>query len=214
MKNIFLLYGPPACGKTTAIKHLKRAVSYISVGQITRSEIKKNTETGKQLTHFLENNTPYSADLISELILNKVKKTRADNNIILDGFPKYKKEVIYFFREIEKNKNTVVKKIVFINVNYSTIKQRVKYRRICTNCLRQYDIQETKSLICINCKASLTYRKDDSPKKLRARFLDYKKSEREILSILKRFKLKIPVVLIDGTKTKADIVKTLEKKIN
>lgn len=92
MKN-YLFYGPPGCGKSTVAKKIARYfnIRYISIGEVVRNEIKKDTKLGKKLKEYLDNVVEYPVGLISKVALSEIGDNTSDG-YILDGYPKYARE--------------------------------------------------------------------------------------------------------------------------
>jgi adenylate kinase len=85
-----LLIGPPGAGKGTQAVRLAEAygIPAISTGDIFRSNVKNETELGKQAKAFMDagNNVPDS--LTNALVRDRLKEQDAANGFLLDGYPR------------------------------------------------------------------------------------------------------------------------------
>jgi adenylate kinase len=85
-----LLIGPPGAGKGTQAVRLAEAygIPAISTGDIFRSNVKNETELGKQAKAFMDagNNVPDS--LTNALVRDRLTEQDAANGFLLDGYPR------------------------------------------------------------------------------------------------------------------------------
>ncbi|WP_157157183.1 MULTISPECIES: adenylate kinase [unclassified Diaminobutyricimonas] len=85
-----LLIGPPGAGKGTQAVRLAEAygIPAISTGDIFRSNVKNETELGKQAKAFMDagNNVPDS--LTNALVRDRLTEQDAASGFLLDGYPR------------------------------------------------------------------------------------------------------------------------------
>lgn len=89
MLNI-ALFGPPGAGKgTQSEKLLKRYnLTYISTGDMLRSEIAEGSELGIEAKTIIERGGLVSDELIVKIIEKKIKTDTNSSGILFDGFPR------------------------------------------------------------------------------------------------------------------------------
>jgi adenylate kinase len=89
MLNI-ALYGPPGAGKGTQSKMLleKYNLTYISTGDMLRSEIAEGTRLGMQAQSVIERGGLVSDEIIVQLIEKRIVENTNSNGILFDGFPR------------------------------------------------------------------------------------------------------------------------------
>jgi adenylate kinase len=89
MLNI-ALFGPPGAGKGTQSKKLleKYNLTYISTGDMLRSEIAEGTALGNKAKSIIESGGLVDDELIVQLIEKKIKTNPKSNGILFDGFPR------------------------------------------------------------------------------------------------------------------------------
>ncbi|MCJ7805296.1 nucleoside monophosphate kinase [Patescibacteria group bacterium] len=210
-ESSYLLYGPPASGKTALALELSRRIAkeYISVGELTRREIELGTPRGKRLQRCLDEVTEYPIELITGLVEESIVACMsAGENFILDGFPKYAQEARAFVKLLEKHRILLDAAIV-IDLPVEGAFVRVLNRRICVSCLAQ---TEDGGQICPQCGDALTIRDDDIPPIFKRRYNDYKDSIDETLRIIGPFCKRI--IHIQGSQSKEDLFNLLYIKLS
>lgn len=182
-KKLYILFGPPGAGKSTQALLLqeKLGLYYVSWGQISR-EIMNNYgsykncyEVVKKLT---EENKPFPegfiANILSQEISRILKMNKDIKGLILDGFPRRIREVEELI-DILRTHNLNLETIVKFNINYETIKQRIKERMYCPKCGKFYNkiIKPKISGVCDTDKNKLIKRPDDYLEIIEDRFNSY-----------------------------------------
>lgn len=89
MLNI-ALFGPPGAGKGTQSKKLleKYNLTYISTGDILRSEIAAKTDLGLKAKSIIEAGGLVHDELVVQIIEKKIKENQNARGILFDGFPR------------------------------------------------------------------------------------------------------------------------------
>ncbi len=89
MLNI-ALFGPPGAGKGTQSEKLlhKYNLTYISTGDMLRSEIAEGSELGMEAKSVIETGGLVSDELIVRIIEKKIKTDTESKGILFDGFPR------------------------------------------------------------------------------------------------------------------------------
>ena len=89
MLNI-ALFGPPGAGKGTQSKKLleKYNLTYISTGDMLRTEISQNTKLGLKAKSVIEHGGLVSDDLVVEMIEKNITNAADKQGILFDGFPR------------------------------------------------------------------------------------------------------------------------------
>ncbi|MGX5682039.1 adenylate kinase [Schumannella luteola] len=85
-----LLIGPPGAGKGTQAVRLAEAygVPAISTGDIFRSNVKNETELGKQAKAFMDAGDNVPDSLTNALIRDRLAEADAQGGFLLDGYPR------------------------------------------------------------------------------------------------------------------------------
>ncbi len=89
MLNI-ALFGPPGAGKGTQSKKLleKYNLTYISTGDMLRSEIASKSELGMKAKGVIEKGGLVSDDLVVQMIEKNITSSSEKQGILFDGFPR------------------------------------------------------------------------------------------------------------------------------
>ncbi|XP_054715575.1 GTP:AMP phosphotransferase AK3, mitochondrial-like [Uloborus diversus] len=90
-----VIIGPPGCGKGTISSFIARdyKVPLIVCGDILREEIRNNTSNGKAAKKYLEKGHLVPDEVVSKLILDKLK-TFEKKHWLMDGFPRNLKQAV------------------------------------------------------------------------------------------------------------------------
>ena len=186
MKNISLIYGPPAAGKTTLAEKLKKNfdIYYLSVGELSRMEIKNKTNIGTLLKYYLDNDIKYPPELIFKLVSDSLNKIPNNKKcILIDGYPRFYEEITGFKNLIKENKYKL-KYIINITISYNESLKRTCKRKICQNCYTQFSTTKDK---CPKCNHQLIKRCDDEEHILKTRYNDFINETPKIIESLKPF---------------------------
>lgn len=89
MLNI-ALFGPPGAGKGTQSKKLleKYNLTYISTGDMLRSEIAEGSDLGRKAKTIIERGGLVDDELVIQLIEKKIQTNPDSRGILFDGFPR------------------------------------------------------------------------------------------------------------------------------
>ncbi len=212
--SIYLFYGPPASGKSTVAREVSSQLKleYLSVGEITRNEITKNSILGRELKKYLDEVVEYPVELITQVVEERILDAKSNSKgFILDGYPKYDWEAEAFLNLMNKH-NFPLDKVVVLDVPMDTAIARVSNRRMCTDCLTQFDISENNISNCIKCGGNLIIREDDEPTILRRRYGDYDSSINKTLQVLNNHYRSL--AHFDGTKSPQQVLSEIKDFLN
>ena len=213
MKNI-LLIGPPGAGKGTQAKFLEEEYNLIKIdtGSLIRESIKIESELGKEAKKFVEAGVLIPDELIINLILGEIEKTKVLNKkFLLDGFPRNLKQA-----EALDEKNIFLDAVIEIQVDQEKLLKRIVGRRICNNknCGAVYHTEfkaPKKSGICDLCSSELYQRKDDQEELVKARLATYL---RETLPLTNFYGEKNKLIKINGNQEVACVFEEIKQKLN
>jgi adenylate kinase len=211
-KAFYLLYGPPASGKTYLALKLQRehGFHYLSVGEITRREIASDSTEGRQLKYYLDNVLEYPPELISGVLRMEIARVpRSCKHVFLDGFPKYDREVKSFLKMLADLAIRLVA-IVLLECPLAEVLRRVSQRRMCRGCGRQ--CTANRNARCPHCNGDLVRRDDDEPIVLQRRYRDYTTSIAETLEFLKA--CEAPIVRISATESRRMVYTLLRQRLS
>ena len=181
-----ILFGPPGAGKGTQSNNIVNKFNYfqISVGDLLRSEIKKNNEIGKKISSLISKGEFVSDEIINSILVNIVSKPELKNRIIFDGYPRNLCQAEYLEIILKKNKQEIGF-IIYLNVSREIIEKRILGRLICEKCnkiLNEFTNQkELQNHAC--GKEFLKKRHDDNSETIIKRYETYMKETNPILKL-------------------------------
>jgi adenylate kinase len=181
-----ILFGPPGAGKGTHSNNIVNKFNYfqISVGDLLRSEIKKNNEIGKKIFSLISKGEFVSDEIINSILVNFISKPELKNKIIFDGYPRNLNQAEYLEIILKKNKQEIGF-IIYLNVSREIIEKRILGRLICEKCnkiLNEFTNQkELQNHAC--GKEFLKKRHDDNSETIIKRYETYMKETNPILKL-------------------------------
>lgn len=208
---IVVLIGPPGSGKGTQSEMLiaDYSAEHISVGDILREEVKKESELGLKIKSIIER-----GDLLGDHDVFNVVKQRLENPldarfVILDGYP----------RTIEQAKllDDFYKqpiKVIYLKLDEQKLQDRFKNRYYCVQCGKIYNEKTNMPKIqgvCDDCGSSIfEKRKDDTQEVFEKRMKNYEEKTRPLID----FYLKSGVLYsIDASKDRYEVHEEIVKII-
>lgn len=92
-----LIVGPPGAGKGTQASRIAErfGIPTISTGDIFRSNIKEQTELGKQVTAILDAGDYVPDSLTNDLVEDRLSQADAQEGYLLDGYPRTEGQVAF-----------------------------------------------------------------------------------------------------------------------
>ena len=172
-----LLIGPPGGGKGTQAKKIssKYNIPQISTGDMLREHVKNLSPLGIQAKEFMDSGELVPDNLILEMMKKKLSDNECQNGYILDGFPRTLPQAEGLDKILDQI-NSKLNKVIIIEVNDSTIIDRMSGRRVHKNSGRIYHIKfnppKNEGLDDIT-NEPLSIRKDDKKETVKNRLEIY-----------------------------------------
>lgn len=179
LEPILVLFGPPGTGKGTFSQYMKDQNNYVhlSVGDIIRDEIDRQTEIGKAAAESLQRGEFLDEEMIQAVVLKHITPLATDKKrFILDGFPRTP-EAVYFIQESFDRfeiKDQVL--LIMLKASDETCQKRILSRLTCKGCGRVYNIitaPPKDKNICDYCLSPLKIRSNDNPDTVKTRLEEY-----------------------------------------
>ena len=128
MNNI-IFFGPPGAGKGTQAKILSTTLNmkHLSTGDILRSKIADDDQTSKELKQIINEGKLVSDEILNKIVSQTLSKL-ADQNVILDGYPRTYDQSKFFEDFIKNNKNFTLGYIFNISLSLEKIRERIQKR--------------------------------------------------------------------------------------
>lgn len=206
MKNIILV-APPVAGKGTLSKILEEKQNYIviSIGDILRAKAKED----KEFATLMKSCKLIDDEIIFQVLEEKLKNL-GDKKYILDGFPRTVEQA-KMYNNLLKGLNKELGVVIYLDIEYEKLLQRVLARRICPNCKQVYSTRE-KSLMpketnkCDKCNSILYQREDDTEEKFNIRYNEYINKTEPLINYYKNLNLLKVIKANDPYKTYEEVL--------
>lgn len=121
-----LMLGCPGVGKGTQSKLLSEFfnIPHIAPGNILRDLVKKKTKTGKLAEKYIEKGELVPDDILVYIIQDVIHNS---NGFILDGYPRNKQQIKFFF-EIMRQESRQLTKVILLVADDDIIVERMLKR--------------------------------------------------------------------------------------
>lgn len=210
-----VLLGAPGSGKGTLAGDLATQERYqhISSGQLLRDAMAKKTEIGLQIIETMNSGSLVDDEIVLGLVLAEVDALESGKGLILDGYPRTKKQAIDLDKAFAL-KNFFINKAVYLDIDNNVVVKRLTGRRTCTNCGSVFHVESmppAKDGICDSCGSKLYIRSDDNKDTILNRIEIY---EKEIASLLDYYKAEGKLTVVDASGTKAETYSKIKKILN
>lgn len=179
-----IMFGPPGVGKGTQAKLLVEEFhsAHISTGDLLREAVRNRTALGLKAKSFMDAGNLVPDDVMIGLIEEVLKSDEAQQNFILDGFPRtvpQAKALDALFEKLEIKLDAVFS----LQVDNEEIVRRLDERRLCRNCGRIYTLARIGSGTkkCTHCGGELYQREDDKPGPVRRRLEVYQMQTKPLI---------------------------------
>lgn len=207
MNLVFL--GPPGAGKGTiaALAKTYYGIPHISTGDIFRSNIKQNTELGKQVKSILASGGLVPDSVTIAMVKDRLSQEDCRNGYILDGFPRTIPQADAL--EAMTNLDAVVN---FVLADEEIIK-RLSGRRVAPSTGKTYHIlfnPPKKEGVDDETGEALVQRDDDKPEAIRHRLDVYAKQTAPLIDYYRTRNL---IVDLDASASPEDVMKGLAEKV-
>lgn len=204
-----LLMGAQGSGKGTAAETLKVKLNIptISTGDLFRQFIASGSKLGEELKSIIDAGNLVPDELTLKILKERLSQDDCKNGYILDGFP----------RTIEQAKLldgiAKVDKVIFLDVDFSIVIERITGRRTCPKCSHIHNIKYSGDPdYCSVCGTKYVVRSDDTEEAIQKRLATFTE---KTMPIVDYYKAKGLVVTVDAGKnpefTMKQIMDALEK---
>ncbi len=209
---ILIFLGAPGAGKGTQSELISKkfSIPQISTGDILRNEVALMTKLGLEAKAYMERGELVPDDVIIMIIENRIKREDAKNGFILDGFPRTVEQAKALDIMLEKN-NSLISKVLLIDVSDEEIIKRLSGRRVCPICNAVYHIEykpPKNDNICDECGHKLTQRSDDKEEVIIRRLSTYKEKTEPLVNYYNQSNR---LAIIEGYGTIEDIFNNILK---
>jgi adenylate kinase len=202
-----VLFGAPGSGKGTQAILLSEYLNVhkISLGDILREEVKRQSPLGIKVSSYMEKGLLVPDEVVSEVIA-----AHLDNKgFLLDGYPRNINQAKNL-EEILGIKHSAVDLFIYLDVDERTIVDRLSKRRVCKACGANYHLKNMppkKDGICDACGAELVQRKDDTPSVIKKRWEIFTAESKKLLDFYQK---NGKLIKVDGRGEKDEIFERIK----
>jgi adenylate kinase len=201
-----ILIGPPGAGKGTQADKLRDdfKLPYIATGDIFRTNVKNETELGKQVKQIMDEGGLVPDELVLEIVANRLDADDVQDGFILDGFPRTIPQAQALSDRLDSEGRHLTAAIL-IDVPDDEVIRRISGRRVCVKAGHLYHVDydpPKQEGVCDQDGSRLIQRDDDQPDVVKTRLGEYHNSTEPLIDfydekgILRR---------IDGTRPPAAV---------
>ncbi len=182
-----ILFGPPGAGKGTQAKQMieRFKLPHISTGDILRSEVKNNTDLGREAKNYMESGKLVPDTLVTEMVKKRLSAGDLGRGFILDGFPRTEAQA----RALDALLTSKIDIAIYLETSEKVVVQRLTGRRVCPKCGTNYhmtNMPPKKDNLCDACQVALFQRPDDNEATVRNRLNVYLKESAAVLDYYRK----------------------------
>ncbi len=174
---IYLVFGPPGCGKGTQAAHLAERfhIPAISTGEMFRAECKAGTDLGKIVCAALTKGELVSDEVTNQIVARRLTQPDCRQGFVLDGYPRTVPQA----RQLEsllRREGLMDPRVIYLDVPDEALVQRLTSRRQCSECGHIYNLHfqpPVRPGICDVDGGTLMVRADDQESVIRQRLRSY-----------------------------------------
>lgn len=183
--TIFLL-GPPGSGKSTQAMCLAErfGIPRIAAGDLLRVEIATGSPLGQKVKSFVEAGMLVPDDLVTAVVLQRLKQSDCTSGVVLDGYPRTVPQA-----EALRQVPFVIDFLVEIDLDEDEIVRRLEGRRIHPASGRTYHVRFHPPKVADRDDLTgepLVHRQDDREEVIRRRVALFRSETRSVLAYYER----------------------------
>jgi len=180
-----VLLGPPGAGKGTQSVVLAKTygIPHISTGDILRESVKTGQPLGLKAKAFMDKGELVPDEVVTGIVVERLKKDDTKKGYILDGFPRTLKQA-EVLDEALKNAFSNIDMVIYFATTSATAIERLCGRRVCKACGFNYHIKNIppkKEGVCDKCGGALFQRPDDNEATVRNRLKVYEDQTKPLI---------------------------------
>jgi len=217
---IIVMLGAPGSGKGTVGSLLCKMfnIVHVSSGEIFRSYIKKHDALAEKIESYISKGDLVPDEFVIELVEKRLQEKDIEVGVILDGYPRTKKQAI----ELDKLLTESGRKVniaVNLVISDEEIIDRIINRRTCPNpnCREIYNLKFKPSKIeniCDKCGSTLVIRDDDNPEIIKERLKNYHEISESLIKYYEQKDILYSVKLnTHSGETAADIAEDIKRHV-
>lgn len=207
MVRRIVLLGAPGSGKGTLAQFVckDRGIPQISTGDILRESVRKGTELGNKAKSYMDAGELVPADLILDMMKDRLAEDDCASGYILDGFPRNLDQA-KGLDEIAIRVGNEVEIAAYVDVPEEEVVTRITNRRSCPKCKTIYNLvtkPPKKDEVCDLDGEPLEQRSDDKESVVRDRYQVYLK---ETSPLVDYYRAQGKLISVDGVGTIEEVL--------
>lgn len=181
-----ILLGPPGAGKGTQSVVLAKEykIPHISTGDILRESVKAGLPLGIKAKSFMDKGELVPDEIVTGIVVERLKKPDTQKGYILDGFPRTLKQAEDLDQALNKM-SSEIDMVVYFETSSKVAVERLSGRRVCKSCGFNYHVKNIppkKEGICDKCGGVLFQRPDDNEKTVLNRLKVYEDQTKPLIA--------------------------------
>lgn len=204
--TIFSFFGAPGSGKGTVASDCVKSLGFkvLSTGNLCRERIARADELGKSIENYIKSGQLIPDEMVTGMVEDWLKKETASGDpIILDGYPRTKKQAELFLALLKKSFSQYSFRVISLVIPDEEIVKRLSDRLMCEN--KACQTPTSKSMVadqehptCVRCGGKLIRREDDKEEVVRERLRVYAQHSGELLHYYQELGQKIEEINVSG----------------
>jgi len=204
--TIFSFLGAPGSGKGTVATDCVNSLGFkvLSTGNLCRERIACGDKLGKAIEKYVNSGQLIPDQMITDMVEDWLKKETVHGNpIILDGYPRSKKQAELFLALLKKSVPHYSFRVVAFVISDEEIVKRLSNRLLCENKACQaptskFMVANIKNPTCARCGGKLIRRDDDKEEVVRERLRVYAQHSSELVHYYQELDQKIEELNVSG----------------
>ncbi len=219
--TIFSFFGAPGSGKGTVATECVKSLGFkvLSTGNLCREGIARGDELGKSIENYIKTGQLIPDEMVTNMVEEWLKKESTNGSpIILDGYPRTKKQAELFLALLKKSFSQYSLRVISLAIPDEEIVKRLSDRLLCENKACQVPTSRTmvtdlENPKCAFCGAKLIRREDDKEEVVRERLRVYAQHSGELLRYYQQLGQKVEELNVSGLSV-AQVFEAFKQNLN
>lgn len=179
-----IMLGAPGSGKGTQSLLISERFNLpcISTGELLKESIKRDSKHGELIISCVKNGILVPDEIISDLLVKRLKLDDCKNGFILDGYPRTVCQAENLLQMLS------IDIVIFLDVMQHIIERRLLSKRVCPNCKKIFSNLNYFNQKCDACNTLIVQRDEDKIDAIRNRIDNYNLKTAPLITYFKQRK--------------------------